>query len=44
MQVYTANQMRDIEKFVNENGIEKKQIVDIFVSPDNEYTLVYYAE
>lgn len=44
MQTYAANQMRDIEKFVNENGIDKKNIVDIFQSKEGDFVLVYYAE
>lgn len=44
MQTYAANQMREIEDFVNANGIEKKDIVDIFQSKDGDFELVYYAE
>ena len=44
MQTYAANHMRDIEKFVNKNGIDKKNIVDIFQSKEGDFILVYYAE
>ncbi len=44
METYAANQLRDIEKFVNEHGIEKKDIVDIFQSKDGDFMIVYYAE
>lgn len=46
MKMYTfgANQMRDIEDFVNENGIPQENIVDIFQSKDGDFELVYYAE
>lgn len=36
--------MLEIEQFVNENGIEKKNIVDIFQSKAGDFILVYYAE
>ena len=44
MQTYAANQLRDIENFVNENKIDKKDIVDIFQSKEGDFELVYYAE
>ena len=44
MCTFAANQLRDIEKFVNENNIDKKDIVDIFQSKDGDFMLVYYAE
>lgn len=46
MKLYTfeANQMRDIEDFVNNNGIDRKDIVEIFQAKDGDYVLVYYAE
>lgn len=44
MQTFAATYLRDIEKFVNEHGIDKKNIVDIFQSKDGDFMLVYYAE
>ena len=44
MQTYAANQMREIEDFVNEKGIDRKNIVDIFQSKEGDFILVYYAE
>ncbi len=44
MYTHGANSMREIEKFVNDNGIDKKDIVDIFQSKDGSFFLVYYAE
>lgn len=46
MKMFTqaANDMREINRFVNENGIEKDRIVNIFQSTDGTYLLVYYAE
>ena len=44
MQTFAANQMRDIENFVNESGIKKENIVGIFQSKDGDFELVYYAE
>lgn len=46
MKMFTqaANDMREINTFVNENGIEKDHIVNIFQSTDGTYLLVYYAE
>lgn len=46
MKMFTqaANDMREINKFVNENGIEQDRIVTVFQSTDGTYLLVYYAE
>lgn len=44
MYTYGANTMRGIEDFVNANGIDRKNIVDIFQSHDGDFVLVYYAE
>ena len=44
MCTFAANQMRDIENFVNESGIKKENIVGIFQSKDGDFELVYYAE
>ena len=44
MRTFTANDMRAINQFVNDNGIEKDQIVNIFPTPDGEYVLTYYTE
>lgn len=44
MCTFAANDMRAINQFVNEHGIEKSQIVNIFPSPDGEYVLTYFEE
>lgn len=44
MCTFAANQLRDIENFVNENGIKKENIVDIFQSKEGDFELVYYVE
>lgn len=44
MQTFAGNTLREIEDFVNANGIEKKNIVDIFQSKEGDFMLVYYAE
>ena len=43
MQTRSFNTKRDLREFVNESGLTKEQIVNIF--PDEGlYTIVYYAE
>ncbi len=46
MKMYTEafNDMRELNKFVNENAIPKDMIINIFQSNDSTYLLVYYAE
>jgi hypothetical protein len=46
MRMYTRafNRMSELNKFVNENGIQKDSIVSIFQSVDETYLLVYYGE
>ena len=46
MRLYTIvkNDIREIEQFVNEHGISKDQIVDIFQNSYKEYVLIYYGE
>lgn len=46
MRMYTRafNKMSELNKFVNENGIRKDNIVSIFQSVDETYLLVYYGE
>lgn len=46
MKMYTRafNDMREANTFVNEHGIAKDQIVNIFPAGDGTYLLVYYAE
>lgn len=43
MYTHVANSMREIEDFVNDNGIQKDDIIDIFLSKEKEYVLVYYG-
>lgn len=44
MCTFAANDMRAINQFVNENGIEKSQILSIFPAHDEEYILIYFEE
>lgn len=46
MRMYTRafNRMSELNKFVNDNGIQKDSIVSIFQSVDGTYLLVYYGE
>lgn len=46
MRMYTIikNKVREIEDYVNEKGIEKKDIVDIFQTIDGSYCLIYYGQ
>ena len=46
MKMYThgANTMLEIETFVNANGIQKENIVDIMPVAGGGFMLVYYAE
>lgn len=44
MRTFTANDMRTINEFVNNRGIEKSQIVNIFPTPDGEYVLTYFEK
>lgn len=46
MRLYTIvkNDIREVERFVNEHGIQKEEIVDIFQNNDHEYVLLYYGE
>lgn len=44
MFTHAANDMREINQFVNENDIQKEHIVNVFQSTDGTYLLIYYAE
>lgn len=46
MKMFTkaANDMREINTFVNENRIPQENIVNIFQSKDGIYMLVYFTE
>lgn len=44
MNTYITEKMRDVEKFVNENGIEKDDIISIFQQSDGDFVLTYYSE
>lgn len=39
-----ANDMREINNFVNEQHIKKEDIINIFQTMDGIFLLVYYAE
>ena len=46
MRMYTQafNQMSDLTKFVNAEGIDKDQIISIIQTKDGTFMLSYYAE
>ena len=44
MLTHAANDMREINNFVNSKGIRQEDIVNIFQSKDGTYMLVYFAE
>ena len=46
MKMYTEafNQMRDLNKFVNDAGILQENIINIFQSKDGLFYLSWYAE
>ena len=46
MKMYTRsfNDKRGLEKFVNESGIGKDQIISVFQESDKSYTIIYYAK
>lgn len=46
MKMYTRafNKMKEANDFVNAQGIDKQNIVNIFQSNDGTYLLIYYAE
>lgn len=43
MYTYSADTMRQIEKFVNENAIEKDDIINIMQDQSGCFVLFYYA-
>ena len=46
MNMYTqiGNDLREINDFVNKNGIKKEQIVQIFQENDGLFVILYYAD
>lgn len=46
MRMYTKafNDMRELNTFVNKEGITQEQIINIFQSTDGMFYLNYYAE
>lgn len=46
MKMYSRafNKLRELQTFVNENGIPKENIINIFQSQGGNYILNYYAE
>lgn len=38
----TFNQLRELDAYVNEHGIEKEDIISIFQNNENLYVLMYY--
>ena len=46
MKLYTMafNDEKELADFVNEKGIEKKNIVNVFQTSFKDYMLVYYGE
>lgn len=41
--VHSADKMRDIEKFINEEHIAKEDIISILQDSDKNYVLTYFA-
>jgi len=39
---FAANQMREIEEFINEHNIKKEDIVNIFQNADKSFILNYF--
>lgn len=44
MKTFVTEKINDVEKYVNEKGIEKKDIISIFQKSDGEFVLTYYSE
>lgn len=46
MKMYTMsfNKMREVEEFINSNGISKENIINVFQLADKTFTVVYYAD
>lgn len=46
MKMYTRsfNKMREMEEFINSNGIAKENIINVFQLSDQTFTVVYYAD
>lgn len=44
MFTFAANNVREINDFVNDNGIPQENIVSVFPTPEGVYMLIYYSE
>lgn len=44
MHVYSADKMRNIEKYVNEQHIAKENIISILQDADHNFVLTYFAD
>lgn len=44
MHVFSADKMRDIEKYVNENHISKEDIISVMQDADKNFVLTYFAD
>jgi len=46
MRLYTRafNNEKELEKWVNEHGIPKENVINIFETSSKDYMLVYYDE
>lgn len=44
MYTHSANDLRAINTFVNENGIPKENIVNIFQLKDGTFSVIYYED
>ena len=42
--VHSADKMRDLEKFINDEGIAKENIISIMQDADLNFVLTYYAD
>lgn len=44
MHVYSADKLRDIEKYVNEQHIAKEDIISIMQDADKNFVLTYFGD
>lgn len=46
MKMYSRgfNRINEVENFVNREGIQKENIIEVFQNQDGTYLLLYYAE
>ena len=44
MESWSANQLRDIDDYVNHNDIKKENIINVFQRIDGTFTVTYFTE